>query len=369
MNEVDARPLVQGPAPVKMGDRGDSARPGTALVFSLSDGTAVAVDRRPRPLAAKKYRFRYEVDTGDHLMSWHETLPSSVGGYGFQAEVHAGWRVTDPAEIVKRRIATEEDGNSLARRGLLVSLRDHTQKFDIVATGQAEAALNMAFGDRDVPLSSGITVFDFSVHVSLDQAAEDYLRRREGLEWEKDLTKRKHGLDVTTAEQGHVIEIMQESHESLLVAARAERLRQASRGDGGLIVHLIAQDPSQMRSILQEMGSRHDLDMQRKWGIFQELADKGFIQPADLEPMWDSLVQKPRGFAAGALMGSGSVELTSLTAATTVVRPDPGSQDDDMDVLEEHDGVPDAPPADGLVGWTSVKRRGQNPPDAGGFPS
>ncbi len=176
--------LVAGPFPVRMGDRGAPPRPDRALVFSLSDGVAELVTHRPSVRESRRYQYRYEVDTSDKHLAWQDTLPSSVAGYFFRAELETAWRINSAVDVVRRGITTTEKGDTVVRRGLAAMLISRTRKFDIEDYAEAQHELNAELGSREHPLQEGIVLSGFAARLNLDAGAEQYVRTRHRMDWD-----------------------------------------------------------------------------------------------------------------------------------------------------------------------------------------
>jgi hypothetical protein len=288
MSNDDENNLITGPFPVSIGDRGESPRPDRALVFSLSTGEAELITRRPAPWEARRYRYRYVVDTSDKQLAWQDSLPSSVPGYSFRADLETAWRVSRAVEVVRRGITSIQKGDTVVRRGLAAALTSHTQKFDIENCAVAQDALNAEFGASDSHLPEGITVSGFTARLNLDADAEQYVRTRHRMGWDAILADLQAGNDMSAAKwKGQITGVYE------------DQIRAAAQHDGGLITWVMAQDPSQMRSVLSEIAAHQQLTLEQKRQLFRDLVDKKFVQPADWDAMWQTLFPQQQSFGVG----------------------------------------------------------------------
>jgi hypothetical protein len=280
--------LVMGPFPVRLGDRGAPPRPDRALVFSLSDGAAELVTHRPSVLESRRYQYRYEVDTADKRLTWQDSLPSSVAGYFFRAELETAWRVSSAVEVVRRGITSTEKGDAVVRGGLAAMLVSRTQKFDIEDYAGAQQALNAEFGAGEHPLPEGITLSGFTARLNLDADAEQYVRTRHRMDWDAVLAGKQHVSDITAAQR-----------KGEITAIAEDQLRAAAQREGGLLLYVVAQDPSQLRSVLQEVATHQDITLEQKRQLFRELIANKLVQPADVDVIWQTLFQQPQSFGVG----------------------------------------------------------------------
>ncbi|MEU9608892.1 hypothetical protein [Streptomyces sp. NPDC048057] len=258
-----AKNLVNGPLEPRSGGRNAVPRPGLAQVYSLENGEPVLLDRRPSLWDSGRYHYRYEVDVTDQSTRWREQLPSGTAGFDFTVDISAAWRVTAPLEVVRRGIVSVEDGAGLVRGAVTALARARVKQFDLEDFSAAEEAAGHVLRTQAPVLRSGITVLGCRVHVTPgEQETATFRGRREDV-WRHDRDVREVG------------------HERRVTELRAEALRAAARGDGGMMLHLIAQDPSQLRDILREMAEREDVSLEHRVRTIQACVDSGVLLPAE----------------------------------------------------------------------------------------
>ncbi|MFI1865522.1 hypothetical protein [Streptomyces jumonjinensis] len=353
MNTPDHTQLVTGPEPAGLVKRGETPHPGKALVFSLNNGEAVTVDRKPSLLEAARFHYRYEVDITDHHTNWSDPLPSRTTGFAFRAEISTAWRVTSPDAVVRRSITTLTMAEALVRGALSELLRPHTRSYDIEDVGRAEDSVNRTLGSREHVLDSGLTIFASMVRLSLDETAEAYLRNHRDLAWQKQQAQLAHGVSMVRAEGAEELTSLAEEHEARRVRERTAALQAAQRGEGGLLMHLIAQDPSQLRSILQEIATRQDMALDRKQALLRDFKDE--LHPAE-HAEW---VQRFMGESlpyAGPVLDGGSAH----TGHRPPIPPPPQHGHDGGSRPEPVTGTvvpaPEEQPGSGVVSWKPVGR-------------
>ncbi|MGW5675351.1 hypothetical protein ACWEV4_09725 [Streptomyces sp. NPDC003860] len=257
------RTLVNGPLEPRSGGRNAVPRPGLAQVYSLDNGEAVLLDRRPTLWESGRYHYRYEVDVTDRSSQWCEQMPSGTAGFDFTVAINAMWRVTAPQEVVRRGIVSVEDGARLVRGAVAALARARVKQFDLEDFSAAEEAAGHVLRTQAPVLPSGITVLGCRVHVTPGEQETATIRGRREDVW-------RHDRDVRAV-----------GHERRVTELRADALRAAARGDGGMMLHLIAQDPTQLRDILREMAEREDVSLEHRVRTIQACVDSGVLLPAE----------------------------------------------------------------------------------------
>jgi hypothetical protein len=320
MSDDSSQQLVSGPFQVTFTDRG-VPQPGWAMVFSCADGNMEWLNRRPGAIERRRYRYRYDVSTIDHRLGWEDALPSATAGYMFRGRMELTWRVTKPEAVVQRGIGDTRAGDDVVRAGLVRRLVSRCRAFEIEDHAEAENDLNSMLGDQEISLPEGITVSRLTARLDLDMEAEQYVRRQRGLRWEADIASQEHKNRLGEVERQSALRKLTEQHEQAVQSARADALREAAKGRGGLLIQVVAQDPSQLRSVLQEVAARQDIEMEKKLKVFEELVANKLVQPADVDVMWQTLLQNPQPFGS-------PPELSAPPAGST-----------------PHEDTPDSPPA------------------------
>ncbi|MEU8086776.1 CHAT domain-containing protein [Micromonospora sp. NPDC049101] len=175
-----AIPLILSVEPVRLFMPPPSHGPSAAIVYSTRQGDLEVADGG-RPMAWRhpglvaRYATRYEVDTRAHSVVVDLRLPSEGGAYHFEASIAVGFRVTDPARIVRRAIT---DAAVLVREFLLDTCRPITSRYGVDDVVRAEAAIRRRLG-HDPSALDGITLDLRSVRLSLDERVGRYVRERE----------------------------------------------------------------------------------------------------------------------------------------------------------------------------------------------
>lgn len=306
--------LVSGPFPVSMGDRGTAPTPTETLVFSTSDGSVVELPKRPGAFSATKYSYRYIVDGSDHLVSWDEHLPSGTGGFDFQAALEARWRVASATEVVRRNITGVADGEAAVRQAMREMLWPHTATYGIERLSALDTFVRSSFSGRPHKLAEGLVVTNLAVRLHLDPVAAEHLRSIKQREFDRQIAAVQHDNDK--ALQGYQSELQTQREQAILAAAR---------GEGGLILMMIAQDPSKMREVLAELADRQEVALSHKRQVLKDLMEAKLIQPSDAEDLWQDM-NRPTplfGGTAAALPTAPTGTQPQLIAGAVAPRPSP----------------------------------------------
>lgn len=190
---IDEQPVSRGlTAKVKI------SKPNIAVVYSDAFGRITYLGGRPLSWSeqvASKYRTRYEVDLSDYRRQASlesSPLPSRGDAYFFRCIVDVGFRVTDPAAVVRRHVT---DGAMVVYNYLMDSFRPVTRRYDIADAEGAEDELNRIF-QRPWELPEGITIYFCSTRLTPDATAQAYLRELETAQRDVTLGSARHGVDV-----------------------------------------------------------------------------------------------------------------------------------------------------------------------------
>ncbi|MFJ3303711.1 hypothetical protein ACIPSA_11385 [Streptomyces sp. NPDC086549] len=275
MNDRKPDLLVTGPFGVTVSDRGAWAKPNQTLVFTHDDGSATELQRRPSAFGSFRYRYRYGVDTSDHVTRWTESLTSGTGGYSFQAALEARWKVTGATEVVRRDIRTVADGGSTVQVAIRDLLWPYAGQYGIERIDDFAHIVRSVLCGRSHQLPEGLTVVTLTARIHLDDHAAAHLRQLKQEQFNRQLAVEKNKTDMLA----HQLD-------TDLQQAKDAAMRAVVTGDGGLMIRLLSQDPSRLHEIMLEMGQRHDIAVEQKSRLLKDLIDARLIQPADAQTMW-----------------------------------------------------------------------------------
>jgi uncharacterized protein YegL len=253
---------------------------------------------------------RYEVDLSDHQRTAelrNSPLPSRGGVYNFEATLSVGFRVTDPAEIVRRNVT---DGLTIVYGYLATVSRDITWDFDIEEARAAEDAINARFRHGD-SLAEGITLYLCRARLAPDARARDYLRAQEEAKRSNVVKGAEHETAVDDAKRENQIKLIRQSGDLLIRASEQDALAGRPMNIRELIsIHLERHpDDTERALVLMEQFERGRLERQdtqeQRWReLFQFMASRDLVQPVDVARFRDQAMAQLQGPPA-ALLGAG----------------------------------------------------------------
>jgi len=326
----DSIPLILTTEPVKMvGIKPARGRtPSIAVVYATRDGDLEVLDGG-RPMrwsdqVLTKYRTRYEVDISDHHLSLDfikDPLPTQNDTYHFNASISVSFRVTDPAEVIERKVL---DAVPLIRGYLLSTCRPITRQYAIEEAEEAEQAIHARF-HRDTPLTGGITIHAVHARLSLDELGRTYLQ---------DLEAARREENVKTAQHpGQLNDVARETEIGLLRQAADHRRQERER----LVIGNRALDPAAMvqlhlernpgdtagaMKMLAELEESRQAQAEKRDDRWQSMlggmAENGLIQQPDIAPLVTAAVRRLEG-SAGVIRTTASVQEPQPPAAPAAI--------------------------------------------------
>ena len=321
-------PLILRQEPVSRGllSRMKDSRPDIAVVYSDGFGEVAYFGGRPLSWSqqvATKYRTRYEVDLSDHRrVARLESSPLPCRGdvYFFHSMVDVGFRVTDPAAVVRRHVS---DALVVVYNYLIDVFRPVTRRYDIKDAAGAEAEIN-SFFRAEVALPEGITIYRCSTRLLPDGAAQDYLRSLEEAERAVHRGVAEHRVNADSA-----------YHESEIAEIR-QRARLASEGREleamkdrpidlpNLIRAHLAKHPDETiyaNELLwrheQAQANQRELDDKRTTDLFRYMIEQDLVTSVDVEMLRTQMLGRVQNIAAS--------RPSALPAASSWDEPLPGA--------------------------------------------
>ncbi|MFD0579494.1 CHAT domain-containing protein [Dactylosporangium darangshiense] len=274
---------------------GKALAPSVAVVYATRDGELEVLDggrpmRWPDQIFTK-YRMRYEVDISDHHLTVefkdNTALASKGDVYHFHARVSASFRVTDPAEVVRRNVT---DAAALVRGHLLGVCRPISRQYSIEQAQEAEAAIQARFRS-DTLIQGGITLYAVEARLSLDEAGRNHLQDVERAV--RDDTKvndvaREGQLDVLQQDARRLLE----ERERLVLENRSldpvEMVRlhlQRNPGDTAGALEMVAKlEAARLGSWEGETDRLQDL--------LAFMTSANMIRPIDVAPLLDAVLRR-----------------------------------------------------------------------------
>ncbi|GGM27937.1 hypothetical protein ACFFX1_11670 [Dactylosporangium sucinum] len=297
---------------------GKGRRPSVAVVYATREGDLEVLDggkpMRWSDQMLTKYRTRYEVDISDHHLSLEfkddTPLPTQSDVYHFHATVSASFRVTEPAETIRRNVT---DAVPLVHGHLLSICRPITRQYSIEEAEEAEAGIHARFR-RDTLIQGGITLYAVEVRLSLDEAGRKYLQDIEQARRDDKVRSAQHDTNVNDVARNEHIKQLQQAGDHLL--QERERLAMGNRPldvQGMIQLHL-QRHPNDtegaMKLLLDFEQKRLEYQEQRddRWqSILATMAANGMAQPADVAPLLDAAVRHLEG-SAGVVRAESTVQ-------------------------------------------------------------
>ncbi len=314
--------------------------PSVAVVYATRDGDLEVLDggkpMRWSDQLLTRYRMRYEIDISDHHTTVefkdNTALPTHADVYHFHATVSASFRVTDPAEVVRRNVT---DAIPLVHGHLLGVCRPITRMFTIEEAESAEAEIHSRFR-RDILIQGGITLYAVEVRLSLDEAGRKFLHEVEQAARDERIKAAQHVVNVNDVNRKGQIDVLTQAGDHLLQDRERLVLESMSLEDPAALIRLhLQRNPgdtagaAKMAAELEAQRMKHETAETDRWqNVLSTMASSGLLQPTDLDPLRDAIL--------GRLSGSAGTLRVGATAGTPV-RQTPPAQ-----------GTSPPPPA---IGW------------------
>jgi hypothetical protein len=239
-------------------------RPDSVLVYATTDGVFKTLDR---PMTAGEWAFRglrriFEVDMATRRQVVSFSLPSKWDVPPFRATLEIWWRVVDPAQIVRERIA---DVGELFVAKQMVELREVARKFPYANTSGAERALNEHLPEEETWTALG---------------AAKILRA--SLQVEQDKVVHGHQMDQLT-----------ERHQAHITGIRRESLsRFIDDGQLGMLAYHITQHPDDALAVADALGEQERISLETSLKIMLQAITAGKIQDVETERLQQEAIRK-----------------------------------------------------------------------------
>lgn len=292
--------------------------PGVALVCSGNGKNLLVLKQGDKTLtwgeARWGYNKVYRVDLTEHPLSFQCDVPCRGDAYKFHAEIAFRCTVSDPKEIVERNVT---DVAQWVKSSVEDVMRTISREYDLKESGKAEIEIREAVKQQID--ESGLSVSKFTLKLSLSQDAINWVQTqrhiKEEIELEKtkqDLVREKNKFEIeqeqTRAEQERKqIEEQQKLENQLKFNELQAKLQQQDlehrlaqqqadfelklmeqktkvyssmlqSGNLQLLALQLAQNPEDVRAILEALNQQKQIERENNIRILQTLLDADVIE-------------------------------------------------------------------------------------------
>ncbi|MBQ0980729.1 hypothetical protein KBX34_21905 [Micromonospora sp. M61] len=278
-------------------------RPGVAIVYSDADGRVQIPQGGGRPWARHSTTsswIRHEVDVSDQRRTARlggMDLPTARNAHFLEAVIDIGFRVTDPAEIVRRYVTY---GASVILNYVSSELRAVTRSFDLEEIHLAEDKFNAEFS-RDIPLPEGITIYRLNVRLTPNRTAFEYLEDLRGASRSRDLAAEQH--ERAKVEAIRLNEIKRIEHAAELERRKAAliAMRDLEMDPYELLLAHAAEHPNGSEKLFEMLNEAWRAGMEQEEvrdsrfaDLVKYLIENGIMQAVDIEKFRDDLTNRVR---------------------------------------------------------------------------
>lgn len=255
------------------------------------------------------YHTIYEVDTGLKDISFFFSSPAKGGDVNFTVQVEAGYRVSDPAEVVRQQLS---DPEPVLRRAVTDTVRQVTIQHDIEDGEAALAAVRNALlaGNlaKDVPL----IVNTPSVTLDLDAQAKEFLRQRREQHHKAALARGSAQVTTATAqaqqlEQQFEMEARKREleHQLQLQQMRMDFYRPVIEGGmWSLLVQQLSEHPDDVGRVTEMIMRLHSAQAEKDLAYLKTLIDNDLIEGRQVQNITNSLIQNLERSMGRGLLGA-----------------------------------------------------------------
>ncbi|WP_341716554.1 hypothetical protein QQG74_21480 [Micromonospora sp. FIMYZ51] len=243
---------------------------------------------------------RYEIDVADHrriAKLGGMDLPTARRAHYLEATLNIGFRVTDPAEVVRRNITY---GDSAILNYVGDALRATVREFEIDETHLAEERFNRECAEG-FTLPEGIKIYYVCAQLTPDFAAREYLADRRDSHRRRELEVERHEQAKLAAMRANEIKRIEHSGELERHKEALTTLRGLDLDPYQLLLAHLAENPQDKEGtfdlIMQVWKTGVDRDEARdvrSSELLTYLIDKGVLQAVDIERFRDDLTDRIR---------------------------------------------------------------------------
>jgi hypothetical protein len=307
------------------------ASPGQALILSGKGGIFVLLPGQSVTAGEavwSKYDTVYEVDLGNHDMSFACRAPAKGGDVSFNVTFAAGYRVQDPRQVVDRKFHDHQQIIPHLQRTIAEVIRGVTIQYDIADGEAALIALRAAFADDEAKKVEPFVLDTVNLDIELDSQAKEYLSKRRQQNYQaslmKDSTtlaeqseaserrKQEHELTLRKQREEHEIEIkaLHEQYRQKVEAERREIYKPVLQA--GLLpalVEILSQNPDDIGRVTDLMLQYREHSLQADLATLEMLGKQDFVENHHIREVIDGLIDRLNQHWKGPLqLGTPSVQ-------------------------------------------------------------
>lgn len=331
------------------------ALPGQALVLVGRGGTAVLYPDRTATTGEAVwggYDTVYEVDMGHKEIAFTCSAPAEGGDVSFQVNFSAGYRVSNPAMVVDRRI---EDAEPIIKRVVADAISQVTARFDIEKVQDATAAVREMLATHDFGREMPFVLETPLATLELDSKAKEYLSKRREMTRQAELARHSSNLTAATADaerlkREYELQALKRQQEAEIEMAKikadmeAELARRKVQleleiqrqrlevyrpmiegGMWGLLAQQLAQNPGDIGRVTEMMLQAQGQKAQADLAMLKALLESDVIEDRHLKDVTASLVRNLEQNLRGApALGGGPAPAPRLPDASTTAAPSEG---------------------------------------------
>ena len=286
------------------------AGPHEALVLTGKGGTVTLLpDQSVTPGEAfmAQHDTLFRVDMGVHDITITFPSPAQGGDVSFSVTFSTGYRVSDPAAVVRRKLL---DPTSFLTRAFEERISQITAEFDIEKGAEAAKAIRKAMKTKEFMSGLPFVLEQPHVKVDLDAAAKKYLSQKREQIRQADLTRSSTSQTIAEAEKSKLeqeYEMQKRKQEAkfqmelekqrveMELAVQKMRLEvykpMIEGGMWALLMQQLAQNPDDIGKVTDVIITMHGRKVEADLLRLKTLIDGDVIDDAQIKRVTDSLIQ------------------------------------------------------------------------------
>ena len=286
------------------------AGPHESLLLTGKGGTVLLLpDQSVTPGEAfmAQYDTLFRVDMGVFDITTTFQSPAEGGDASFTVTFSTGYRVHDPATVVKRKL---QYPTTLLIRSFQERISQITADYDIEKGAEAAKAIRRAMISKEFMAGLPFVLEQPHVKVDLDEAAKEYLSQKREQRRQADLIRNSTSQTIAEAEKRQLeqkyelrfrkqeeesrlaMQKLQEEMRLTLEKMRKDVYRPMIEGDmWALLVQILAHNPDDIGKVTKLILTMHGQKAQVSLLGLKALIDGDVIDDAQIKRVTDNLIQ------------------------------------------------------------------------------